>query len=169
MKSVTTKRRSSKNTATRTLGLVRGKKPQKRAPKPKKATEPTIDEARAVLQKAEEAHRDGVFANERRKYAEYLGAVKVVFSKDRGVSKTLTDALTGWWGGPEHLFESGYLQLSRELNVALDALGKIEPVGDWQKDRMFDVTCTLRGIQRRLAAMPCVAKMFADAAEEGAP
>jgi len=126
-----------------------------------------LEEAEELVKLLEGERRDKVFGEEREKYAEYLSAVKVVFGKDRSnVSRTLTDALTGWWGGPEHLFESGYMQMSRELNVAIDALGKIEPVGDWQKDRMFDVTCTLRGIQRRLAAMPCVAKMFADAAEE---
>ena len=155
----------SKSRSTKTLPYARS---SRRPAKAKKASEPTIDEAQAVLAKAEERHREGLYAVERRKYAEYLSATKVIFSKDRGVGQVLTDALTGKWGGPEHLFESGYMQLSREMDVALDALNKIEPVGDWQKERLFNVTCALRGIQRRLAAMPCLAKMLADAAEEGA-
>jgi hypothetical protein len=141
------------------------KKPRKQA---KKAAPPTIDEATAVLEKAQEAHKEAVFAQERRRDAAYKDAVKVLFAKNGRIANVIAKGLTGNWCGPDDILEGAYDRLAEEMESALDVLDRVEIVGDWQKDRMKGALSALRGIQHRLIAIPMVWTMLSDAEQGGA-
>jgi hypothetical protein len=181
MKSLRTKRSQSKKT-TRTLPYRAAKKPRKarstttRQPK-KAAGAPTtdepkpglqylvdlmsLDEAKALVEALESQHRGEVFAKERSRHAEFDAAAKVVFDPERGLPEILSYALAGAWAGPKNMYEGGYYQLSRELEMAIDAQDRIAPV-EWQEKPLQNVACVLRGIQHRMNAICSFGQLVAE-------
>lgn len=176
MKSIATKTIKRKN-PTKTLPYRAAKKPRKRivttdAQAKKPADEPKpglqyladlmkLDEAKALVEALESQHRDEVFAKERTRHAEFQTASKVVFDPERGLPEILSYALAGGWAGPKNMYEGAHYQLSRELEVAIDALDRIAPV-EWQEKPLQNVACVLRGIQHRMNAICSFGQLVAE-------
>jgi hypothetical protein len=120
----------------------------------------TLEEAQALVKTLEGQHRDTLFGEERRRHAEFEAAREVVFAKDRCLPSIIAKALVTDWSGPERMREGGYYQLGTELELAIDALSRIEPAVEWQKEQLHNVTWVLRGIQHRMKAIRCFGHMF---------